>query len=275
MTQGKSDTSAAGQTLRRQMKRTFDPRVIDGRGNLHGLFRLDYGRERLLRRNYKSPVLVTRTAGLAPELPENAVPRRADGYETAAFDVVARCINDLVATGAEPLMFVPHIAIRGDDATMHAAIVKGLADGCVEAGCAMLAGDTVQMAPADASRPFDLTGFALGVVNENRIIDGSLIRGGDVMLGLASADRTRIYAKPIQRVLRYYRRKIAVTGMVHITTGFDDALRPLLPPGRAADVADAGPGVAYVLIVRPKYADSIARQLKRAKEKVHRLGTIV
>ena len=274
MDQGRGH-DAVEQAIRRHMKRTFDPRVIAQRGAAGSLFRLDYGRERLLRRNYKNPVLVARTASTRDA---GAAAARTRLGNIAAFDAVARGINGLVATGAEPLMVTPHVTVADQPAALE-LIARGLADACVEAGCALM-WDGTAAAPEAGEEAIAVTVFALGVASESRMIDGSLMRAGDVILGLEdprdSADVAtppRIYAKSIQRVLRYYRRKIAVVGMAAVTGSLESALASLaqddLQPQAAADDS-----VGFLLVVRPKYVDSVIRQLRRAKETVVRLGVM-
>ena len=324
--------------IRKHMKRTFDPRVIDRHGGYAGFFRLDYGKERLLRRNYKAPVLVACTDGVGTKVKLAA---EMKVYDTVGIDLVAMSVNDLIVSGAEPLLFLDYLAVNRLDPEVGTQMVKGVADGCVEAGCALLGGETAEMPDVYAEGDFDMAGFAVGAVSENKIIDGSLVRAGDVVLGLASSGihsngyslvraivkqkkldlhkvypeldakrtlgqvlltPTRIYARPVHRVLRYYRRKIAIVAMAHITGGgIPGNLPRVFPETLDADLRrDAWPtppvfeflqshghvpqeemdrvfnlGIGYIMIVRPKYAESVMKQLKRYKEKVYRLGVMV
>jgi len=235
------------------MRRTYGPRVCKQRhGGFAGLFRLDYD-EQLFRRNYRRPVLVGCTDGVGTKVLLAVEMKR---LSTIGIDLVAMNVNDLVACGAEPLFFLDYLAVHTLDPPALQAVVEGIADGCVEAGCALLGGETAEMPAVYRRGELDLAGFAVGVVEHGREVDGSRVEPGDVLVGLPSSgvhsngfalvrkavrdgrcrlDReyegmgeplgeallrpTRIYVRAVQAVLRAYRIKRVVTAMAHITGG--------------------------------------------------------
>jgi len=254
--------------IRSHVRSTFGPRVLGRYGGFAGLFRLDYN-ERLFAKNYREPVLVGCTDGVGTKILVAAEARR---YDTVGIDLVAMNVNDMLTCGAEPLFFLDYIALHKLEPAFVERLVAGVADGCRQARCALLGGETAEM--PDLYRPgdFDLAGFAVGVVERRRIIDGSRIEPGDVVIGLPSAGihsngyalvrklvferaglrpdayvdelgetvaavllrPTRIYVRPIIALLSHYRSKQVVTGMAHITGGGlpGNAPRPL-PDGCA------------------------------------------
>ena len=240
--------------IEHHMRRTYGPRVLGKHGAFAGCFRLDYN-ERLFKRNYKDPVLVSCTDGVGTKV---KLASQMKVYDTVGQDLVAMNVNDLIVQGAEPLFFLDYIGIHKLTPELAADIVKGVADGCDLAGCALLGGETAEMPDVYAKGDFDLAGFAVGVCELNRIIDGSRAEAGDVILGLGSSgihsngyslvraivkeakldldktypeletdktlgqvllEPTRIYAKPVVSVLRSYKVKQVVSAMSHITGG--------------------------------------------------------
>ncbi|MBI3862025.1 MAG: phosphoribosylformylglycinamidine cyclo-ligase [Planctomycetia bacterium] len=245
------------------MQQTRTPRVMDLPGGFAGLFRL--GKSRKFDRNYSDPVLVSGTDGVGTKLKVAAL---AESYETVGIDLVAMSVNDCLCLGAEPLFFLDYLAIPKDDPDQVARLVAGVCSGCEQAGCALLGGETAVMPDLYAPGDFDLAGFCVGVVERKRIINGSRIKPGDVVLGLASAGLhsngfslvrkavferarlkiddevadlgqtvgqallvpTRIYVKPILDVLSKKRGKPLIRGMAHITGGgIADNLERVLP----------------------------------------------
>ncbi|MEX2216958.1 MAG: phosphoribosylformylglycinamidine cyclo-ligase [Phycisphaeraceae bacterium] len=233
-------------------RRTFGPRVLGAVGGFAGCFRLDYN-EKLFKRNYKEPVLIGCTDGVGSKVKLAA---KLGIYDTVGQDLVAMNVNDLIVQGGEPLFFLDYIALHKVEPEKVAAMVKGVADGCELAGCALLGGETAEMPSVYSEGDFDMAGFAVGVVELKRIIDGSKAEPGDVILGLASSgvhsngyslvnavireakldldkvypeldetrplgrvllEPTRIYAKSIVSVLRKYKVKQVISGMSHIT----------------------------------------------------------
>jgi phosphoribosylformylglycinamidine cyclo-ligase len=236
------------------VKRTFTPRVMDLYGGFAGLFRLDYN-EQLFARNYREPVLVACTDGVGTKLKVSFLMKRVD---TVGIDLVAMNVNDLICTGAEPLFFLDYLGVGKLAPERMAQIVAGISAGCVEARCALLGGETAEMPDFYDEEEFDMAGFAVGVVERDRIIDGSRVKPGDVVIALASdglhsngyglarrvlLDRagysvddrpaelngqsvgeamlapTRIYVRPVLDVLSHYAVKQPVKAMAHITGG--------------------------------------------------------
>lgn len=173
----------AMQRLPPLMHRTFGPRVISQDGGFAGLFRLDFASS-LFSRNYQRPVLVACTDGVGTKL---KVAQRAGRHDTVGLDLVAMCVNDALCSGAEPLFFLDYVALPADDPPLLESIVRGISDGCVEAHCALLGGETAIL--PDVYRPgeYDLAGFCVGVVEEAEIIDGQQIKEGDQVIGIASS----------------------------------------------------------------------------------------
>ncbi len=240
--------------IRRHMQRTYGPRVIGQHGAFAGMFRLDYN-ERLFKRNYRDPVLVSCTDGVGTKV---LLAIEMGVHDTVGQDVVAMNVNDMIVQGAEPLFFLDYIGTSKCDPRWMADIVKGVADGCEMSDCALLGGETAEMPDVYGEGEYDLAGFAVGVVELHRAIDPSRVEKGDIVLGLASSgvhsngytlvrkivesagldlnqvydeldgertlgrvllEPTRIYVKPVLGVLRHYRVKKVVSGMAHITGG--------------------------------------------------------
>ncbi len=240
--------------LPRLMHRTYSPRVLKLDGGFAGLFQLDFA-SRLFARNYQDPILVSCTDGVGTKL---KVAQLTGVHSTIGIDLVAMSVNDAICCGAEPLFFLDYVAMSHDDPDLLEQIVQGISDGCLQADCALLGGETAIM--GDVYRPgeYDLAGFCVGVVERKHLITGAAIAPGDVVLGLASSglhsngyslarkvvfdiaklnvdDRieslgnatvgavlltpTRIYAVPVRRVLSHYKVKNVVHGIAHITGG--------------------------------------------------------
>ncbi|HUU31977.1 MAG TPA: phosphoribosylformylglycinamidine cyclo-ligase [Phycisphaerae bacterium] len=252
------------------IKRTHGPRVVDLYGHFAGLFRLDYN-ERLFKHNYRHPVLVAGTDGVGTKL-RIAIDAKRVG--TIGQDLVAMCINDVVVLGAEPLFFLDYLATAQLDARVAAEAVIGIAEACQACDCALLGGETAEMPGFYAAGDFDLAGFAVGIVEKNRVIDGSRIEEGDTVLGLASSgvhsngyslvrkilekaglgvhdpvpglggtvaevflEPTRLYSPAVLKVLRHYGTKRVVHGMAHITGGGIPGNVPrILPKGLEARI---------------------------------------
>ncbi|MCG3177852.1 MAG: Phosphoribosylformylglycinamidine cyclo-ligase [Phycisphaerae bacterium] len=324
------------ERIRNSVRRTYSTRVMGPHDAFAGMFRLDYN-EKLFKRNYTDPVLVGCTDGVGSKL---KVAFMVGDVTTVGIDLVAMNVNDLIVCGAEPLFFLDYLGVGKLEPGRMADIVAGVAEGCVRGDCALLGGETAEMPDFYKPDEFDMAGFAVGVAEMGRVIDGKQIEPGDVVLGLASDgvhsngyalvrrivfDRanlkvtdhveelgetvgaallrpTRIYVKPVVRVLRKYRVKRPVRGMAHITGGGLEGNVPrCLPAGTGVEIkkgswpippvfdwlARLGPveeaemyrvfnmGIGYVMIVRPTFADSIAAQLERDGERVYRIGRVV
>lgn len=163
------------EKIRPHVKSTFRPEVLTDIGGFGGLFRLG---------SYKDPVLVSGTDGVGTKL---RVAFMADRHDTVGIDLVAMSVNDILVTGAEPLFFLDYFATGRLDPERQAAVVAGIAEGCRQAGCALIGGETAEMPGFYEPGEYDLAGFAVGVVERDRIIDGSGIKPGDRLVGFASS----------------------------------------------------------------------------------------
>jgi phosphoribosylformylglycinamidine cyclo-ligase len=315
---------------------TFGPRVIQLPNGFAGLFRLDYD-ERLFKRNYKNPVLVACTDGVGSKVQLAAMIKK---FDTVGIDLVAMSVNDMLATGAEPLFFLDYLAVHKLEPEVVVELVKGVAAGCRVADCALIGGETAEMPDTYAKDDFDMAGFAVGVVERKKIITGRNIRPGDVILGLASSglhsngytlvrdicfkrlslsmtdvpseldgavlgdvllEPTRIYVRPVVKLLSQYKVKQIIHAMAHITGGGLVGNIPRVLPGNCNAVIrksswpipkifdflqQKGPieetemfrvfnmGIGFVLIVAEDFANSIQRKFSRFGEQVHRIGRI-
>jgi len=167
----------AVRLMRRHVRKTFRPEVLTDIGGFGGLFSLDLSR-------YKAPVLVSGTDGVGTKL---KIAFLMDRHDTIGIDCVAMCVNDIICSGAEPLFFLDYIAIGKNKPEKVAEIVKGVADGCMMAGCSLIGGETAEMPGFYPTEEYDVAGFAVGIVDKNSIIDGNGIKEGDVLIGLASS----------------------------------------------------------------------------------------
>src|SRR3982074_720493 len=222
--------------VRRSMRRE----VLGGIGGFGALVEVPLDR-------YRKPVLVSGTAGLAPKL---RLAIDTGRHDTVGIDLVAMCVNDVVVQGAEPLFFLDYFATGKLDVGVAERLIAGIVEGCVQAGCALVGGETAEMPGMYHGEDYDLAGFCVGVVEKDAIIDGTATRAGDVVLGLPSSgphsngfsmirkilqvtsadlnagvdggallDRliapTRIYVKPLLGLIA----ELPVHGLSHITGG--------------------------------------------------------
>jgi len=233
------------------VKSTSRSEVLGGIGGFSGLFK-----PRL--RGMKDPVLVSSTDGVGTKLMLADLRRK---YDTVGVDLVAMSVDDVVVTGAEPLLFLDYIACGKVRKAMLAEVIRGVAKGCREANCALLGGETAELPGLYAKDQWDLAGFCVGIVDRSRIIDGRTCRPGDVVLGLASSGPhsngyslaravfskaelrgkigaellrpTRIYTRAILAAQRLVRIK----AMAHITGGgFYDNIPRVVPEGMGVRV---------------------------------------
>lgn len=243
------------------VRSTFRPEVLTDLGGFGGLFRLQAHR-------YADPVLVSGTDGVGTKLKVAFLMER---HDTIGIDLVAMCVNDIAVSGAEPLFFLDYFATGKLALTTAEAVLKGIAEGCQQAGCALIGGETAEMPSFYPAGEYDLAGFAVGVVDKPKMIDGRTIAPGDVLIGLASTglhsngyslarrvlldqakltvmsrvpelDRsvgdvlltpTRIYAKQILTLVQEY----SIKGIAHITGGgITENLPRVFPPGVRAQV---------------------------------------
>src|SRR5207244_542258 len=165
------------------LKRTHTPRVLDGFGGFASLFSLDYNL-RLFAKNYRHPVLVTCTDGVGTKLKIGGLMNKPD---TGVIDLVAMSVNDCLCTGGEPLLFLDYLALPKDDPPLVRELIKGISDGCMEADCALVGGETAILPDFYQPGDYDMAGFCVGVVEREHIIDGRAIQVGDLVLGLVSS----------------------------------------------------------------------------------------
>ncbi len=229
-------------------KRTMVPGVLNGLGSFAGMFEVPAG--------YREPVMVSGTDGVGTKLDIAFALKK---YDTVGIDCVAMCVNDVLCHGAKPLFFLDYLACGKLEADVAGALVKGVADGCVQAGAALMGGETAEMPGFYDEGKYDIAGFTVGIAEKSKIIDGSKIREGDVLVGLESSgvhsngfslvrklvsdyaepfngkpigetllEPTRIYVKPVLALLE----KMDVHGMVHITGGgFYENIPRMYPTG--------------------------------------------
>ncbi|MFC4559462.1 phosphoribosylformylglycinamidine cyclo-ligase [Virgibacillus kekensis] len=243
----------AVERMKKHIARTSRPEVLGGVGAFAGLFELSSF-------NYKEPVMVSGTDGVGTKL---KLAFETQKHDTVGVDLVAMCVNDIVAQGARPLFFLDYIACGKNEPAMIEQIVAGISDGCVDAGAALIGGETAEMPGMYGEEEYDLAGFTVGIAEKSELITGEAIAAGDVVIGLASSgihsngyslvrklveelDLNETYAgfeKPLGEVLltptRIYAKPVAalmdalqVKGISHITGGgFYENLPRMLPEG--------------------------------------------
>lgn len=167
----------AVELMKEHVKKTAIPGVVSGIGGFGGLFAPDLS-------GIKNPVLVSGTDGVGTKL---VAAMLLDKHDTIGIDCVAMCVNDVVCCGAKPLFFLDYIACGKNIPEKIASIVKGVADGCVESGCALIGGETAEHPGVMPDEEYDLAGFTVGIVDRDKIIDGSRMEPGDVLIGIASS----------------------------------------------------------------------------------------
>ena len=164
------------ERIKPAVRTTLRPGVLTGLGGFGGLFRIDTER-------YRKPVLVSGTDGVGTKL---MLARQLDRHDTIGIDLVAMCVNDILACGAEPLFFLDYFATGHLELDQAQAVIEGIAEGCRQARCALIGGETAEMPGMYGAGDYDLAGFTVGVVEEDAIIDGQRIRAGHRLLGLGS-----------------------------------------------------------------------------------------
>jgi phosphoribosylformylglycinamidine cyclo-ligase len=167
---------AAVERIKDTVRTTLRPEVLGGIGGFGGLFALDTSRHR-------QPVLVSSTDGVGTKAMVATAARR---FDTIGIDLVAMCVDDLVCQGAEPLFMLDYISVGKVEPDHVAALVEGVANGCRQAGCALIGGETAEHPGAMHPGEFDLVGFAVGVVDRDRVITGEKVAAGDVLIGVPS-----------------------------------------------------------------------------------------
>lgn len=173
----KEEGYKAVELMKSHVQRTYNKNVLCDLGSFGGLFQLDNSK-------MKNPVLVSGTDGVGTKL---KLAFLMDKHDTVGRDLVAMCVNDVLCQGARPLFFLDYLATGNLEAEKAADIVKGIADGCVDAGCALIGGETAEMPGFYSDGEYDMAGFTVGIVDKDRIIDGSTIKEGDCILGLPSS----------------------------------------------------------------------------------------
>jgi len=249
------------------IKSTTRSEVVSDIGGFGGLFHIDP-------RRYKNPLLVSSTDGVGTKL---RIAHLMNRHDTVGIDLVAMCVNDIIVQGAEPLFFLDYLAFGAVDVDRNVNIVSGIAEGCRQAGCALIGGENAEMPGFYKNDDYDLAGFCVGIVDRDGLIDGSRIRPDDVIIGLASSGihsngyslvrkvffeegtatvhdtvnglehslgdelltPTKIYVTPILSLLQTWQIK----GIVHITGGgFWENIPRILPSTLAAVIQrDAWP----------------------------------
>ncbi|NLM35285.1 MAG: phosphoribosylformylglycinamidine cyclo-ligase [Clostridiales bacterium] len=221
--------------MKEHTAKTMQPYVLNSIGSFAGMVEIPEG--------YKRPVLVSGTDGVGTKL---EIAFRMKKYDTVGIDCVAMCVNDILCHGAKPLFFLDYISCGKLEAEVAADLVKGIAEGCIQANCSLIGGETAEMPGFYPEGEYDLAGFAVGIVDKDKIVDGSNIKDGDILIGLASSGLhsngyslvrkiipqlditfngdaigktlltpTKIYVKPVLELLKYFNIK----GMAHITGG--------------------------------------------------------
>ncbi|HOO13385.1 MAG TPA: phosphoribosylformylglycinamidine cyclo-ligase, partial [Bacillota bacterium] len=151
--------------------------VLSGIGGFGGMFEI-------FKDEYEEPVLVSGTDGVGTKL---MVAFMADKHDTVGEDAVAMCVNDVICQGAKPLFFLDYIATGRLEPQKAASIVKGVAEGCLKAGCALIGGETAEMPGLYGPGEYDIAGFCVGIIDKKKIIDGSRIKEGDILIGIPSS----------------------------------------------------------------------------------------
>ena len=237
------------------VRRTRRPEVLSGIGGFGGLFAIPPDR-------YREPVLVSGTDGVGTKL---MLAQQLDRHATIGIDLVAMCVNDVLVQGAEPLFFLDYFACGKLDNSVASDVIAGIAEGCLQAGAALIGGETAEMPDMYGPGEYDLAGFTVGAVERDAIIDGSAIEAGDAIIGIASSGPhsngyslirkvlerapeatidgvaanerllapTKIYVKPVLAMLD----EVAVKGLAHITGGgITENIPRVLPAGVAAEI---------------------------------------
>ena len=163
--------------MKKHVQRTMIPGVVSGLGGFGGLFQPELA-------GMKEPVLVSGTDGVGTKL---RIAQLMDKHDTIGIDCVAMCVNDIICCGAKPLFFLDYIAIGKNEPEKVATIVSGVAEGCVQSGCALIGGETAEHPGMMAADDYDLAGFSVGIVDREKVIDASSMRPGDVILALPSS----------------------------------------------------------------------------------------
>jgi len=255
----------AGDALVEQIKpyakRTMRPEVLGGIGGFGSLFAVP--------KKFKEPILVSGTDGVGTKL---KLAFELNKHDTVGIDLVAMSVNDILVQGAEPLFFLDYFACGKLEVGVAAQVIKGIAQGCEQSGCALVGGETAEMPGMYPAGEYDLAGFAVGCADKSKLIDGTTIAAGDIVLGLASSgahsngyslirklidksgidfesdfhgrkfkdvvmEPTRIYVKSLLKLIE----ALPVKGMAHITGGgITENIPRVLPAGLTAEIQASG-----------------------------------
>ncbi|MCI6276366.1 MAG: phosphoribosylformylglycinamidine cyclo-ligase [Clostridium sp.] len=297
-------------------KSTMNPLVLNHIGSFGAMMELPEG--------YKKPVLISGTDGVGTKL---EIAFKMNKYDTVGIDCVAMCVNDILCHGAQPLFFLDYIACGKLEANVASDIVKGVADGCLQSGSALVGGETAEMPGFYKEGEYDIAGFSVGIVDKDKIIDGHDVEQGDVIIGLQSSGvhsngyslvrklitnldeklgektlgeilltPTRIYVKPIQKLME----KFHIKAMCHITGGgFIENVPRMLPKGKTAvilkdsyDIPEIfqymmnlgvdkdhmyntfNMGIGFMVCVDKSIKDEVLAELEAMGEKAYEIGYI-
>ncbi len=272
--------------IKKHVASTNRPGVMGNIGAFGGMFDL-------ASLGYKEPILVSGTDGVGTKL---KIAFAVDKHDTIGIDAVAMCVNDVLAQGAEPLFFLDYVAVGKNEPAVVEAIVSGVAEGCRQAGCALIGGETAEMPGMYQPGDYDIAGFTVGAVDRCNLIDGSKVKTGDVLVGIASSgvhsngfslvrkivadaglefdkkyeetgDKTlgevlltptRIYVKPVLDVIR----NVDVHGVAHITGGgFDENIPRILHDGQGIEVKEGSWEILPVFKLLEKYGKVPHREM--------------
>ncbi len=272
--------------IKKHVASTNRPGVMGNIGAFGGMFDL-------ASLGFKEPILVSGTDGVGTKL---KIAFAVDKHDTIGIDAVAMCVNDVLAQGAEPLFFLDYVAVGKNEPAVVEAIVSGVAEGCRQAGCALIGGETAEMPGMYQPGDYDIAGFTVGAVDRANLIDGSKVKTGDVLVGIASSgvhsngfslvrkivadaglefdkkydetgDKTlgemlltptRIYVKPVLDVIR----NVDVHGVAHITGGgFDENIPRILHEGQGIEVKEGSWEILPVFRLLEKYGKVPHREM--------------
>ncbi|MDE6633540.1 MAG: phosphoribosylformylglycinamidine cyclo-ligase, partial [Muribaculaceae bacterium] len=272
--------------IKKHVASTNRPGVMGNIGAFGGMFDL-------ASLGFKEPILVSGTDGVGTKL---KIAFAVDQHDTIGIDAVAMCVNDVLAQGAEPLFFLDYVAVGKNEPAVVEAIVSGVAEGCRQAGCALIGGETAEMPGMYQPGDYDIAGFTVGAVDRCNLIDGSKVKTGDVLVGIASSgvhsngfslvrkivadaglefdkkyeetgDKTlgevlltptRIYVKPVLDVIR----NVDVHGVAHITGGgFDENIPRILHEGQGIEVKEGSWEILPVFKLLEKYGHVPHREM--------------
>lgn len=251
----------AVELMKGHVKSTFRPEVLTDIGGFGGLFGISQAK------NMEEPVLVSGTDGVGTKL---KIAFLLDKHNTIGIDAVAMCVNDVVCSGAEPLFFLDYIACGKNEPEKIAEIVSGVAEGCRQSGCSLIGGETAEMPGFYPVDEYDLAGFTVGIMDKTKAIDGSKIKPGDALVGIASSGvhsngyslvrkvfevnkenlnkhydelggtlgealltPTKIYVKPVLELIK----NVEVKGISHVTGGgFIENIPRMMPKGTKVNI---------------------------------------